>query len=152
MRRPVELDAVDEQLITALIEDGRASYAQLAEQVGLSGPATKRRVDRLLETGVIERFTAVVSSAALGWGAEAFVNVHCTATVKPEVLAVSLAAIPEVVEAFAVTGKADAMVRLQAHDVAHLEQVLQKVRTHPSVSATESVIVLSRMVQRTPPS
>ena len=56
--------------------------------------------------------------------------------------------IPEVVEACTVSGAADAMVHVLATDIAHLEQAIQRIRTTAAVDRTESVIVLSRLLNR----
>lgn len=80
------LDKIDQSLVEALTEDGRASYAALGSRVGLSAPAVKRRVDRLIETGIISGFTVVVDPHHRGWTTEAYVEVHCQGTISPEVL------------------------------------------------------------------
>jgi DNA-binding Lrp family transcriptional regulator len=63
-----DLDDTDRALLRLLLEDGRASYADLAEAVGLSPPAVSDRIDRLSELGVIERFTVDVDRSALRGG------------------------------------------------------------------------------------
>jgi DNA-binding Lrp family transcriptional regulator len=74
------MDVVDRGVIGCLMKDGRATYAEVGAQVGLSASAVKRRVDRLLATGVLRGFTALVDPAVLGWGTEAYVQVHCRGT------------------------------------------------------------------------
>ncbi|MGH4001170.1 MAG: Lrp/AsnC family transcriptional regulator, partial [Pseudonocardiaceae bacterium] len=71
------MDLLDYQIVAQLIANARSSYTQIGNIVGLSAPAVKRRVDKLLDAGVLRGFTAVVDPGALGWGTEAFVEVHC---------------------------------------------------------------------------
>src|SRR3954453_14082794 len=121
-------DRTDAQILACLRRDGRASYATIGVQVGLSAPAVKRRVDRLLETGASRGFTALVDPAVLGWSTEAYVEVYCAGNVSPESLRRTLESIPEVVDACTVTGDADALVHLRAEDMAHMEAVMERVR------------------------
>ncbi|MES3516859.1 MAG: AsnC family transcriptional regulator [Natronomonas sp.] len=60
-----DLDETDRELIRLLLEDGRRSYSDLAEAVGLSAPAVSDRIDRLQEVGVIDRFTIDVNRSVL---------------------------------------------------------------------------------------
>src|SRR5215475_6815822 len=61
----MSLDDIDARIVTALIKDARASYAVIGNEVGLSAPAVKRRVDRLRASGAITGFSARVDPAAL---------------------------------------------------------------------------------------
>ena len=142
------MDAVDEQIIQCVMRDARSTYAEIGEAAGLSAPAAKRRLDRLIAAGAIRGFTALIDTQALGWRTEAFVEVYCSGNPSPEQLRRGLDAVPEVVEACTVTGAADAMVRMLAKDVTHLEQAIQRVRAVPVVARTESVIVLSHLITR----
>jgi len=142
------MDQIDHQVISCLLEDGRATYAEIGQLVGLSAPAVKRRVDRLRETGAIRGFTAVVDPAALGWTTEAYVEIYCKGTVSPGSLRKSLAAVPEVVGACTVSGGADALLHMLASDIQQLERAIERVRDEPNVDHTESIIVLSRLIDR----
>ncbi|WP_331272327.1 Lrp/AsnC family transcriptional regulator [Motilibacter aurantiacus] len=145
------VDRTDEEILGALQRNGRASYAEVGQQVGLSAPAVKRRVDRLRADGVIRGFTALVDPAVLGWATEAYVEVFCAGNVSPDGLRRTLESIPEVVDACTVTGEADALVHLRAGDIRHMETVLERVRRDRRVDHTRSVIVLSRLVERAAP-
>lgn len=142
------MDSIDERVIQAVVRNGRATYLEIGEEAGLSPSAAKRRLDRLVASGAIRGFTALVDPRALGWGTEAYVEVYCKGTVSPEELRRNLERIPEVVGACTVSGAADALLHLLAEDVAHLENALERVRDEPNVDHTESVIVLSRLIDR----
>ena len=77
------MDETDERILAELTDDARATFAEIGQRVNLSAPAVKRRVDRMLDTGVIRGFTAVVDRNALGWTTEAYVQVYCTARSRP---------------------------------------------------------------------
>ncbi|HEY2203735.1 MAG TPA: Lrp/AsnC family transcriptional regulator [Pseudonocardia sp.] len=142
------MDAIDRGVVGCLLRDGRATYAEIGEQVGLSAPAAKRRVDRLLAAGAIRGFTALVDPAALGWTTEAYVEVYCRGIVSPDDLRRCVEQVPEVVSACTVTGAADALLQVLAEDVRSLERAIERVRDEPNVDHTETVIVLSRLLDR----
>ena len=144
----MSLDDIDTRIITALIRDGRASYAVIGNEVGLSAPAVKRRVDRLRASGAITGFSARVDPAALGWTTEAYVELFCGGRTSPEEIAVAVRRYPEVADACTVTGEADALVHIRAANVKHFEQVMERIGAEPFVVRTRSVIVLSRLVER----
>src|SRR6476469_10999196 len=115
------------------------------QRLGLCSAATKGRVDRLRLSGVIRRFTAEIEPAALGWTIEAYVEFYCEGRVPPDRMREMVSTIPEVAEAYTVTGEADGILRVRAADTAHLETVLGIIRNHPGVSRTRSSLVLSRL-------
>lgn len=142
------LDAIDEQILAALTDDARATYAEIGERVNLSAPAVKRRVDRMLDNGVIRGFTTVVDRAALGWTTEAYVQVFRHGTIAPEQLRAAWIDIPEVISAATVTGTADAILHVVARDMRHLEEALERIRSAAHVERSESVVVLTNVIDR----
>ncbi|MFG2127484.1 Lrp/AsnC family transcriptional regulator [Streptomyces sp. NPDC048751] len=142
------MDAIDERILLCVMRNARSTYAEIGEAAGLSASAAKRRLDRLVATGAIRGFTALLDPQALGWRTEAFVEVYCKSDATPELLRRELEEIPEVVEACTVSGAADAMVHMLARDIPHLERAVQRVREARHIDRTESVIVLSRLINR----
>lgn len=142
------MDALDQQIVSQLVQDARASYAEIGAEVGLSAPAVKRRVDKLLDLGVLRGFTAVVDPEALGWGTEAFVEVHCHGNVPTHRIRSGMEPLPEVVAAYTVTGQADAIVHMRAADIHHLESALERLRSVEWVSRAVTTVVLSRLLER----
>ncbi|GLW62232.1 AsnC family transcriptional regulator [Actinomadura rubrobrunea] len=144
----MRLDEIDRRIVAELLENGRASYAQIGDAVGLSAPAVKRRVDRLRAERVITGFSAVVDPAALGWTTEAFIEIFCTGATSPEEIYASIRKHPEVVAAYTVSGDASALVHVRARDIQHLEQALERLRREDNITATKTAIVLSRLIGR----
>ncbi|WP_433888165.1 Lrp/AsnC family transcriptional regulator [Streptomyces sp. CA-111067] len=143
-----QLNDLDERIVHALAEDARRSYADVGAEVGLSAPAVKRRVDRLLAAGAITGFTVRVDPAALGWQTEALVELYCRHNTSPSDIRRGLARYPEVAAASTVTGEADAVVQVFAADVRHFEQVLERIAGEPFVTRTKSVLILSPLLRR----
>ena len=140
------MDSIDRRIVSKLVTDARSSYAEIGNAVGLSAPAVKRRVDKLLDAGVLRGFTALVDPGAIGWGTDAFVEVHCRGNVAPFRIRDGLLSMPEVVEAYTVSGAADAIVHLRAGGIAHLESALERLRALDFVDHTISTVVLSTLV------
>lgn len=142
------LDEIDELILAELAENARATYAEIGQRVNLSAPAVKRRVDRMLETGAIRGFTTVIDRNALGWNTEAFVQVFCHGTIAPAALRAAWLTIPEVVSAATVTGTSDAILHVLARDMRHLEEALERIRSSADIERTESIVVLSNIIDR----
>ncbi|MBO0819178.1 MAG: Lrp/AsnC family transcriptional regulator [Actinobacteria bacterium] len=141
-------DELDRRIVAALVEDGRATYAEIGARVGLSAPAVKRRVDRLRSSGAITGFSAIVNPGILGWTTEAYVELFCRGRTSPSDISAAVSKYPEVTGAATITGEADALLHIRAADVRHFEQVVEHISAEPFVVRTKSVIVLSRLVSR----
>ncbi len=142
------MDELDRAIVQRLLQDARTTYGRIGAEVALSAPAVKRRVDRLVRSGAIRGFTAVLDPAVLDWDVEAYVWVYCEGAPDPEDVRAQLAAVPEVVQATTISGTADVVLRLQARDTTELERAVRRVRALPTVARTESAVVLSRLIDR----
>ncbi|MCB0932934.1 MAG: Lrp/AsnC family transcriptional regulator [Mycobacterium sp.] len=143
------LDDTDERILAELAENARATFAEIGERVSLSAPAVKRRVDRMLDSGVIRGFTTVVDRNAVGWNTEAYVQVFCHGRITPAELRAAWIDIPEIVNAATVTGTSDAILHVLARDMRHLEAALERIRSSAEVERSESIVVLSNLIDRT---
>jgi DNA-binding Lrp family transcriptional regulator len=143
-----ELDDLDQRILRTLLRDGRCTFADIGKHVGLSVSAAKRRVDRLVRAGAIRGFTAVVEPHAMGWQLEALVQLYTNGTVPFASMRDDLEDIAEIVEAFTVAGAADAMLRVVAQDVPHLERVISRLRGLSYVQQTDTTMLLSVLVRR----
>ena len=142
------LDDLDRHIVACLSENARATFHEIGSRVGLSAPAVKRRVDRLRSSGVIRGFTVVLDAAAAGQNAEALVEIFCRGRTSPAQLRELAVQHPEARSAWTISGDGDAMLHIQAADMSELERVLERIREHPSVERTRSVIVLTRLLDR----
>jgi DNA-binding Lrp family transcriptional regulator len=142
------LDDIDERILAELAQHARATFAEIGERVRLSAPAVKRRVDRMLDSGVIRGFTTVIDRNAVGWTTEAYVQIFCHGRISPTELRQAWVNIPEVVSAATVTGPADAILRVLARDMLHLEDALERIRTSADIERSESIVVLSNLIDR----
>jgi Lrp/AsnC family transcriptional regulator, leucine-responsive regulatory protein len=142
------MDAFDREILALLVEDGRRTYDDIGRRVSLSAPAVKRRVDRLRGQGALRGFTAVIDHAALGDHTEALLELFFAPGTPLEQVGEILRAHPEVVEAWSVTGDADALARVRTRDNADLERLIMALQHDGLVQRTRSQVVLSRLIHR----
>jgi DNA-binding Lrp family transcriptional regulator len=142
------VDDVDTQIVALLRQDARRPYLDIGRHVHLSAPAVKRRVDRLQREGVILGYTAIIDPRAIGWHAEAFVDLYCEGNITGEAIKHAVEGEPGVVSAHTVAGEASALLHVQAQDTKRLEQVLERIRAARGVTRTVTEVVLSTLFQR----
>jgi DNA-binding Lrp family transcriptional regulator len=99
---------------------------------------------------VIRGFTTVIDRSALGWNTEAYVQVYCQGTIAPDQLRAAWTDIPEIISAATVTGTADAILHVLARDMRHLEAALERIRSTADIERSESIVVLSNVIDRSP--
>ncbi len=139
------LDSTDWALLSALQQDGRAPYAELARLVSMSPSAVAERVRRLEEVGVIAGYRAVVAPDAVGLEIMAFVRLrYPTGNYRP--FHALLDSTPEVVEAHHVTGEDCFVLKVVARSMRHLEEVTGRIAGLGSV--TTSVVYSSLLTGR----
>ena len=141
-------DETDEQIVALLRENARSSFQEIGEQVSLSAPAVKRRVDRLEAGGVIRGYTATVEPTAFGWHSHAFVELFCEGKVSGAEVSAAVSKHPEVEGAYTIAGAPSAILHVRATDTQHLEQALERIRETPGVIRTETQVVLSTLFER----
>ena len=150
MMKNIDLDAIDRQILEHLQADASRPVAEIAERVGLSTNPCWRRIRRMEEQGIITRRTVLVDPAKLGLGLIAFVTIktdhHDKAWLRAFADAVDL--LPEIVECHRMTGDVDYMLKVVVRDVAHYDDVyqrlLEKVPGLRDVSSTFSMEMLKR--------
>ena len=120
------LDAIDRKIVVALQRAGRATNVELAAAVHLSAPQCFRRTRALEERGVILGYAARVDAEALGYGVTAYVSVSIAGDQFGRVREIEreIAAYPQVLECQAVSGDYDYLLKVVAHDLKALGQLL----------------------------
>jgi Lrp/AsnC family transcriptional regulator, regulator for asnA, asnC and gidA len=138
--RAVVIDDVDKAIIEQLQEDGRLPYTKLAAAVGLSEAAVRQRVQRLVESGVVQ-IVAVTDPLTLGFRREAMIGLKIEGDLRG--VADIIAAIPEVSYVVVVSGSFDLLMEVVCEDDDHLLALLNdKVRSIPGVRSTETFTYL----------
>jgi Lrp/AsnC family leucine-responsive transcriptional regulator len=138
-------DEIDKKIIAVLQTEGRLPIVDLADRVGLSATPCQRRVKRLEEEGVITRYAALISPAAMGYGLQALVEVtlddHSEKTV--QAFEAAIRARPEVVACYAVTGDMDFLLHIFAPDLASFSDFAMKALLRmPGVKGSRSSFIM----------
>jgi Lrp/AsnC family transcriptional regulator for asnA, asnC and gidA len=136
----VALDDVDRKIISVLQRDGRAPYGAIADQVGLSEAAVRRRVQRLRETGIME-IVAITDPLQLGFTREALVGIRVQGDVR--LVADKLASIEEINYVVLCAGSFDVLAELVTVDDDSLVHLLNdSIRSIPGVTEVETFLYL----------
>ncbi len=138
-----KVDETDWKILKALQTNGRVSYRELGEQIGLSTPAVSERVRKLEDAGVIEGYSARLNLEKLGKSIVAFVNVN-TRPESNEPLQKFVKKTPEVLEAHYITGQASFVLKIAIGSILDLEDFIKKL-SH--FGPTQTSIVLSTHVE-----
>lgn len=156
MHGPHAIDKLDRAILRSLQANGRENCEVIGALVGLSPSAVLRRIKRLEESGVIDRYVALVKPDALGLGLTAYLNVrlekHTEAHKRNpmDVFRASVQTWPEVVECAALTGDMDYLLRVVVADMAHYSRfIMDTLLKHPSVQDCKTSFVLDRVKSTT---
>jgi Lrp/AsnC family leucine-responsive transcriptional regulator len=146
---PAALDGIDRRLLTLLAEDGRRSYADLAQAVGLSAPSVYARVKKLEDRGVIRQYTIATSPEQLGYGIAALVAVRQLPGFHWERLEAAFHALPAVEACYSVTGDDSYVLHVRVTDARSLEDLLREIGCVEGVASTRTMLILSTTFERT---
>jgi Lrp/AsnC family leucine-responsive transcriptional regulator len=133
---------IDDQIIRLLVRNGRAPFAQIANEVGLSAHAVAERVRRLEARGVIQGYTAQLDQRELGRSLAAYIDVRLLPTTDPEQFEGLALGLPATQAIAFVTGRFDYIVNLACKDTADLDETVRQLRSRGGVAATETRIVM----------
>ena len=140
------LDAIAKKIIEELQADGRSSYASIGKSVGLSEAAVRNRVQKLSESGLLQ-IVAVTDPLKLGFSRQALIGIRCTGNTQS--LADQLAASAEIDYVVLTAGSFDILIEVVCDDDDHLLKILnERVRNHPEVTATETLVYLKLVKQQ----
>ena len=145
---PVE--DMDRAIVAALTVDGRLSYTDLAERVGLSVSAVHQRVRRLEQRGVIKGYAARVDYPSIALPLTAFVAIRPLDPSQPDDAPDRLADLPEIESCYSVAGEDFYLLLVRVPTPSDLERVLQQIRTSANVT-TRTTVVLSTPYENRPP-
>ncbi len=147
-----EFDKLDRAILRRLQANGRETYDVIGSEVGLSASAVLRRVRRLEEAGVIDRYVALVRPESVGLGLTAYLNVRLEKLTERhkrnpmDQFRASVQTWPEVVECVALTGDMDYLLQVVVQDMAHYSRfIMDTLLKHPSVEDCKTSFVLDRV-------
>jgi DNA-binding Lrp family transcriptional regulator len=140
------IDALDARLVLLLAAEPRIGVLEASRRLGIARGTAQARLDRLQSRGVITGFGPDVDPAALGYGVMGFANLEIRQKGGHDAVAEHLAGIPEVLEAYTITGAADLVCRIVARSNADLQRVIDRVVAYDGIVRTSTVIALATQI------
>lgn len=150
----MDIDIIDRKILAELQEDASLANIELADRVGLTPAPCLRRVSRLVEDGVIQRYTIALDNKQLGFGLSALVEVtlakHTTQSARTFLKAMQ--AKPEIVGCHMVTGDCDFILRIIAKDMeAYRRLIWEDLHALENVLKVRSSLILETFKDQTSP-
>jgi Lrp/AsnC family transcriptional regulator for asnA, asnC and gidA len=141
-----QIDEMSKAIIEKLQQDGRRSYAAIGKSVGLSEAAVRQRVQRLVDSGVMQ-IVAVTDPMQMGFSRQAMIGIRCQGDASK--VADKLSEIDAVDYVVLTAGSFDAIVEVVCEDDAELLDLLNtEIRAVPGVLSTETLVYLKLVKQQ----
>jgi len=149
---PLQLDAFDRKILTAMQADAAQSTAEIAEAVGLSQSPCWRRIQRLREEGIIKAQVVLVDRRKVGLNTQVFAQVKLNAHGRShlEDFSDAIRGFPEVLDCYVTMGTTDFLLRIVAADVDAYERFFfEKLSRVPGIQEINSIVALSEIKSTT---
>src|SRR6266550_6632012 len=143
------LDKRDEVILAALQRSGRATFAEIGKEVGLSPSSVHERIRKLEQAGVIRGYRAEVDSEAIGLFVTALVSVMPLDPKQPDDLPERVMELPEVEDCHSVAGDENYILKVRTRTTSDLEDFLRRLREKAGVQ-TRTTVVLSTPFEHRP--
>ncbi|MBU6340808.1 MAG: Lrp/AsnC ligand binding domain-containing protein [Bacteroidetes bacterium] len=144
-----EIDELDKQILSKLIEDGKLPYTDIAKQLFVSSGTIHVRMKKMEQMGIVMGSSIVIDFHKLGYKVNAFLGIYLDKSSHYDAVASQLAQVPEVVEANYTTGLYNMLVKVVCKDTNHLRVVLHdKIEKITGIQRLESFISLEQSINR----
>lgn len=144
----MKIDEIDKKILNLLTENGRMSYVDIGKELNLSRVSVRERVNQLINSGVIEKFSVVINSEYVGKNVSGFFEVDCEPTYLVEV-AKNLASNPNVASCYQMTGPSTLHMHVLVDNFAALESFINnELYALEGITRVESHILLRRFKSR----
>nr|WP_300399798.1 Lrp/AsnC family transcriptional regulator [Nocardioides sp.] len=140
------VDDVDRKLISLFAAEPRVGVLEASRRLGVARGTVQARLDKLSSSGVITGWGPDLSPDALGFGVTAFLTLEISQSAGHERVADQLAGIPEVLEAYTITGAGDLWCRVVSRSNADLQRVIDTVLAIEGVQRASTVMALATQV------
>ncbi len=141
--KPFELDEFDIRILNILQEDGRASASSISAEIGMSVPAVAERIKKLIDSGVIRRFQAIVDHKRVGLDVSAIITLISESSSHYSKVTENANKMPEVIKCYSTTGRGSHLLIVRTKNTGTLEKLLRTIQSWPGVEHTETQIILS---------
>lgn len=141
------MDVLDATLIDLFAREPRVGVLEASRRLGVARGTIAARLDKLSSSGVVSGWGPELEPAAIGYPVMAFLTLEIRQGSGHTAVAEHLAAIPEVLEAFTITGAGDMWVRVVARSNTDLQRVIDAVLSNPGIVRSSTVIALATQVK-----
>lgn len=145
-----DLEPMDRAILRVLARDGRCSFTDLAERVGLSVSAVHQRVRRLEQRGTLRGYGAMLDGMSIGLPLTAFISLTPIDPAAPDNYPQLLEHLPQIEACYSVAGDESYILRVRVASPVALEELLRQIREAAKVS-TRTTVVLSTPFEDRPP-
>ncbi|MHA1315661.1 MAG: Lrp/AsnC family transcriptional regulator [Candidatus Helarchaeota archaeon] len=142
-----DLDETNQKILKRLMKDGRTPYREIADELGLSESTVRKRVSKMIENQIIDRFTIALNPERGGKKVLAFLTVVPSAQSNIKDLWDSIVNFPEISEAFYMSGKCGLLLKCEVQNLQKLDELLEQIRELRGINELESCIVI-RVLKR----
>lgn len=143
---PVTLDRLDRAIIALFSDEPRIGVLEASRRLKVARGTIQARLDRMERTGVITGWGPDISPEAIGYLVTAFVTIQITQHTGRQAFTERIAAIPEVLECWTITGSGDLWCRIVAHSNADLQRVIDRMVSEDWVVRSSTLIGLSEAI------
>ena len=141
------MDELDATLLRLFSEQPRIGVLEASRRLGVARGTVQARLDKLSQRGVIAGWGPVLDAEAVGYPVTAFLTLEIRQGAGHEAIAEHLATIPEVLEAYTITGAGDMWARVVARSNADLQRVIDAVLSDPGIVRSSTVIALAEQIR-----
>jgi Lrp/AsnC family leucine-responsive transcriptional regulator len=142
------LDAIDSKILEVLQENSRISISDLSKQVNLSLSAVSERLKKLESSNIIDKFTVILDSKALGQELSVLMNISLENPRDTEEFLEIINNENEILECHYVTGEYDYILRITTRNTATLEALMNRIKAIPKIKRTQTNVILSTLKQK----
>lgn len=140
------MDEIDSRMIDLFAREPRLGVLEASRRLGIARGTVQARLDKLAASGVITGWGPDLSPEAIGYPVTAFLTLEIRQGAGHDAVAAHLAGIPEVIEAYTITGVGDMWARVVARSNADLQRVIDLVLTEPGIDRSTTVIALATQI------
>ncbi|TNE51119.1 MAG: winged helix-turn-helix transcriptional regulator [Bacteroidetes bacterium] len=145
-----EIDQLDKQILSKLIEDGKTPYTDIAKDLFVSSGTIHVRMKKMEQMGIVKGSSLQVDFQKLGYDVTAFLGIYLDKSSLYDLVSAELEKIPEIVESNYTTGLYSIFAKIICKDTNHLRQVLHdKIQKITGIQRTETFISLEQSINRT---
>ncbi|MCJ7802502.1 MAG: Lrp/AsnC family transcriptional regulator [Candidatus Marinimicrobia bacterium] len=143
------LDKVNIEILILLQKNARLSASDIASKVGLSVPAAAERIKKLVDSGYVKDFVAILKAKELGYDVTAFIVVDCTPSDLYRHVVQKSEINKNILECHSITGEGSHLLKIRARNSNDLESLLGQIQSWSGVVRTHTMFVLSTFKETT---